>query len=260
MTLKSVFSRAGTRWFSAMVVVVAALGLLTVGSLALINPFGVDSDVVAREKFAESADSALSPAPADPRNQPASETEPTVVVDPPKPTATPAIEKVPTTTVARRSDETYTWQDGDRDLQVELVEDMEAQTDLGNPGAKPEISAPGDSLPGSAVSTRSTANTQSDEEEPEPEPVFRSSSGGLMTLPGGVLVVLNPAWDRARVNRFFSSNAIKASQVSDLDFIDNGFLVSTAPGFASLELANALAGQNGVVNASPNWLSEAETK
>ena len=30
-----------------------------------------------------------------------------------------------------------------------------------------------------------------------------------MTLPGGVLLVLDPGWDETRINRFFSANAIK---------------------------------------------------
>ena len=88
-------------------------------------------------------------------------------------------------------------------------------------------------------------------------PVFRSESGGeLMTLPGGVLLALDPEWDQARVETFFSQNGIAADRTSELGFIENGFLVKTGPGFPSLELANALAGQDGVLVSSPNWWRE----
>ena len=87
-------------------------------------------------------------------------------------------------------------------------------------------------------------------------PVFRNEGGSLVTLPGGVLLVFEPGWDEARINGFFSANAIKASRVTPQAFADNAFLVTTEPGFAALELANALAEQDGVLIASPNWRSQ----
>ena len=45
-----------------------------------------------------------------------------------------------------------------------------------------------------------------------------------------------------------------------MGFLENGFLVETEPGFPSLELANALASQDGVVMSSPNWWTEIEAK
>ena len=63
-------------------------------------------------------------------------------------------------------------------------------------------------------------------------PVFKSESGGeLMTLPGGVLLALDPTWDETQVEDFFSENGISADQVSELDFIENGFVVETGVGF-----------------------------
>ena len=92
-------------------------------------------------------------------------------------------------------------------------------------------------------------------------PVFRSESGGgLMTLPGGVLLALDPTWDQAKVNSFFSANNISPDEVSELGFIPNGFLVETEAGFPSLELANSLASRDGVEISSPNWWSEVEAK
>ena len=92
-------------------------------------------------------------------------------------------------------------------------------------------------------------------------PVFRSESGGgLMTLPGGILLALDPEWDRDAVEGFFSRNGISTDRTSELGFLANGFLVETEPGFPSLELANALAAQDGVLSASPNWWREVEAR
>ena len=91
-------------------------------------------------------------------------------------------------------------------------------------------------------------------------PVFRSESGALMTLPGGVLLVLSSGWSQPETNAFFSNNGIKMDRVSELDYAANGFLVETEPGFPSLDLANALAVQDGVEISSPNWGKEVTPK
>ena len=90
---------------------------------------------------------------------------------------------------------------------------------------------------------------------------FRSESGGeLMTLPGGILLALDPEWDQPTVEKFFSRNGIAFDRTSELDFLPNGFFVETEPGFPSLELANTLADQGGVILSSPNWSREVELK
>ena len=81
-----------------------------------------------------------------------------------------------------------------------------------------------------------------------------------MTLPGGVLLALEPEWDGAMVNGFFARNNISKTRISELDYIPNGFFVRTKPGFPSLELANALAAQKGVLLSSPNWWREVGTR
>ena len=87
----------------------------------------------------------------------------------------------------------------------------------------------------------------------EPQPVFVSSGGGLMTLPGGVVLVLRNDWDEIAVNSFFDRNNIASDRVSKKTFAANGFLIETDPGFPSLSLANSLAPQDGVKIAIPNW-------
>ena len=132
----------------------------------------------------------------------------------------------------------YVWQDGDREMRAYL------QTDL-TVDAEGAVVASADPAPGSG-DTGATGL-----------PVFRSQSGALMALPGGVLICLNHEWSEARIETFFTDNSVEMSVVSPIEYLDNCFTVETDPGFASLDLADALAGQDGVEIASPNWWTEA---
>ncbi len=145
----------------------------------------------------------------------------------------------------------YTWEDGDRTLNVVLQGDLVVQ-DSKDVAPDAEVVARGSA--DSIVRVKS-ANTE------DSLPVFRSQSGGgLMTLPGGVLLSLDSEWDQDQVEGFFSKNGISMDQVEALGFLPNGFLVKTAPGFPSLELANSLAAQDGVEVSSPNWWTQFEAK
>lgn len=147
--------------------------------------------------------------------------------------------------------EAYTWEDGDRTLTVLLQEDLTVQKTS-------EISASDVVLVKGAVESIVERQSQHGTDD---GPVFKSESGGgLMTLPGGVLLALDPEWDQAEVDSFFEEHGIATDEVSDLGFIENGFLVDTDSGFPSLDLANELAGEDGVLISSPNWAREVETK
>ena len=138
----------------------------------------------------------------------------------------------------------YTYEDGDRTVRVRLQPDLEVSGD----DTIAESS-------GAHIVPKDGSGTGSG------QPVFRSeSSGSLMTLPGGILVVLAAEWSETQTRAFFARHAIKQSQVSALDYVTNGFFVETAPGFPSLNLANTLAGQEGVLISSPNWWRERTTK
>ena len=144
----------------------------------------------------------------------------------------------------------YTWEDGDRTLTVTLQTDLVIEERAGEALTDVLATTPSGSVTRSANSGgRSTGL-----------PVFNSASGALMTLPGGVLLLLDQDWSEARVKRFFADNAISRSDVSELGWIDNGYFIETAPGFPSLRLANALAGQEGVEISSPNWWQQVELK
>ena len=148
--------------------------------------------------------------------------------------------------------QTYTWKDGDRTLTVQLQTDLVVQKSADSSSVDIVAANVGG---GSVVRRDAGAQRRSDE-----QPVFRSESGRLMTLPGGVLLVLDPEWSQAQVNSFFSANGIKLDRVSELDYVDNGFFVETEPGFPSLELANTLAALEGVAVSSPNWSRESTPK
>ncbi len=140
----------------------------------------------------------------------------------------------------------YTWRDGDLTRRARLQPHLVLQRSSAN--AKDDVVLHDDGR-------ESIVERRARHAEGGP-PVFRNEGGSLMTLPGGVLLVLDPGWDETRINRFFSANAIKPDRVTAQAFADNAFLVATEPGWASLELANALAEQDGVLIASPNWRSQ----
>ncbi len=145
----------------------------------------------------------------------------------------------------------YTWQDGDREMRSVLQNDA---TD-------PQDRSTSDGEQGIAVKGVRSSGKVSGDVDDKVLPEFRmESGGGLMTLPGGVLLLLNPKWDEARVSEFFTSNDISPNDVKELEFQDNGFLVNTEAGFPSLTLANQLAGKEGVISSSPNWSRERQAK
>ena len=138
----------------------------------------------------------------------------------------------------------YTYEDGDRTVRVRLQADLEVSGD----GRAARSS-------GAHIVTKDSSRRGTG------LPVFRSeSSGALMTLPGGVLLVLDAEWSTAQTSAFFARNRIKLSRVSALEITTNSFFVETAPGFPSLELANTLAAQEGVRISSPNWWRDHTTR
>ena len=145
----------------------------------------------------------------------------------------------------------FKWEDGDRTLPVSL------QTDL-------VVEKGSDGLPGEIVEAEdggaSVVRSADGQSKAQTLPVFRSESGSLMTLPGGVLLVLSPEWNQVETDAFFSDNDIKMDRVSELSYVANGFFIETEPGFPSLNLANELAALDGVEVSSPNWAMEAVPK
>ena len=164
--------------------------------------------------------------------------------------------------VSSAQGEVYTWHDGDRTVGARLQTDLVALDD-GAIVSSDEIlvgTSNGENVPrdadGDGKPDGASGSGGSDGSSGGTSPVFLSESGELMTLPGGIVVVLDPEWDADEAAAFFTGNGIAVSRVSSLDYLTNGFFVQTDPGFASLDLANALAGQVGVELSSPNWWRE----
>ena len=133
----------------------------------------------------------------------------------------------------------HTWRDGDRTLRVRLQSGFDvADPDRGGRIVRGDAPEAGRGLP-----------------------VFRAEdSGEYLTLPGGVLVALDPEWTEDETDAFFARNGIAPGRVSKREFARNAFFVQTAPGLPSLDLANVLARRDGVRIASPNWRQEFEAK
>ena len=145
----------------------------------------------------------------------------------------------------------YTWEDGDANRRIVLQDDLVVQETAANTADDVVVIA----------GVRDSIVHRQPRHGQDTLPVFRSESGGeLMTLPGGVLLALDPEWDQARVDNFFLENGISKENTSELSFIENGYFIETGPGFTSLELANELAATAGVVISSPNWWREAQPK
>ena len=147
--------------------------------------------------------------------------------------------------------QTHTWEDGDRTLTVYLQTDLVVEK--GSDGLPRDIVAADDGRTG-------VVGSAARQSKDDTLPVFRSESGSLMTLPGGVLLVLSAEWSQPETNAFFSNNGIKMDRVSELSYIANGFFIETEPGFPSLDLANDLSTLDGVEVSSPNWGREATPK
>ena len=147
----------------------------------------------------------------------------------------------------------YTWQDGDRTLTVLLQPDLTVEDTVDVRSSQGVLAE----TPGGSIVERGSSAAIAPDGGP---PVFRSPSGTLMTLPGGVLLVLDEAWDQSQTTSFFAGNRIDPDRVSELEYATNGYFVETQPGFPSLELANSLAAQEGVEVSSPNWWREVIAK
>ena len=138
----------------------------------------------------------------------------------------------------------YTWYDGDREMRAVLQNDVP-------PSHDDEDIAAGDSATVNSIGSVSNSEGGGSQDV---QPVFRSESGGGdMTLPGGVILLLDETWDEAEVDSFLSKNQINSSQLTEMEFLKNAYFIETAAGFPSLEVANNLTGQEGVVSSSPNW-------
>lgn len=78
--------------------------------------------------------------------------------------------------------------------------------------------------------------------------------GHLRALPGNVIVQFEETLSEADIEKWVKTRDLKI--VEKLGFQPNTYLIASQPGLASLELANRLYGQEGVLQSSPNWWIE----
>ena len=239
---------------------VATIAVVAVGAVAVaLVANGVLASEPTTEPTPTPVPSAEETTSADPTPEPAAATMPFVIELPALPDKSEeAGRTVERSTGATRSEppaqiqgKTYSWEDGDRTLNVVLQEELVVQKTS-------EITTE------DVVVVKGVADSIVQKQaghDTDAGPVFKSESGGeLMTLPGGVLLALDPDWDESQVDDFFTQNNISNDRVSELDFIENGFVIETGSGFLSLNLANELAQEGGILISSPNWSRQVETK
>jgi len=87
-------------------------------------------------------------------------------------------------------------------------------------------------------------------------PVFRDEGGRLRALPGGVVVMVRDGLDEPAVRVLLASHDARATRRLG----EHAWLVESAAGLRSLELANRLAATGAFVAARPNWWVERALK
>lgn len=85
-----------------------------------------------------------------------------------------------------------------------------------------------------------------------------STASRKRALPGNIIVYLPPDWDAQTSAAWFAKRELTV--LRPLPIGANIFLVASAPGLASLTLANALAQSQDVLAAHPDWWQEVTTR
>jgi hypothetical protein len=167
--------------------------------------------------------------------------------------------------------ERYTWYDGDQPRQVWLDEELIAEFGAGGKtDTMRSVSPQAQEVPTDqrgvrlwrvpAGSARALAQLRS-AEAGKYSPVLRDGTDAqarMRALPGNVIVHLNPSWSEAQVSAWLEQKGLEP--VRKLSFGTNVYLLRSAPGLESLELANRLYESGEVVAAIPEWWQEVTTR
>ena len=164
---------------------------------------------------------------------------------------------------------THYWYDGNRKRTI--IQDNNIVAELIRPGASStmksnmasatavgkqtsavvklwDVSAAGDSKQSlSALSTSMKGSLS---------PVFtngKSGGGQRRALPGGILVTFKADWDESKVKQWVGEKGMTIKQKMNFG---NIYLLDSAPGLDSLNLANSIYESGEVEGASPNWWQE----
>ncbi len=169
-------------------------------------------------------------------------------------------------------EQSYIWYDGDREQKVWLNPDLLAEFNPPASGQSPVKKAYTDAKP---LVTRHKGvrlwqlkggnnlqgvihSLKTLHPDGKYSPVFHDTpraSGRMRSLPGNIIVYLNPAWDETDVNRWVSGRNLEI--VKKLEIGPNIFVLKTGPGLEALETANTLYKSGKVIAAFPDWWEEA---
>ncbi len=169
-------------------------------------------------------------------------------------------------------EQSYTWYDGDREQKVWLNPNLLADFNPPASGQSPVKKAYTDAkllatrhkgirlwqLKGGSNLKGVVHNLKTLHPDGKYSPVFHDvpmASGRMRSLPGNIIVYLNPAWDEATVNRWVSGRNLEI--VKKLEIGPNIFVLKTGPGLETLETANTLYKSGEVIAAFPDWWEEA---
>lgn len=149
----------------------------------------------------------------------------------------------------------YTWYDGGKPKQVWLDRSLLA-----------EFGSRAESGSRAVVDTQGVRVWRAEEQAAarakahgKTSPVLRDAPGGAMrALPGNVIVRLNPSLGEMEVSQWLAAQGLV--DVGRLGFGKNILIVRSAPGLASLELANRLQASGTVLSAQPEWWQQMESR
>ena len=88
-------------------------------------------------------------------------------------------------------------------------------------------------------------------------PVFHDApnkSGSMRSLPGNIIVYLNPDWNQGQITHWMATRGFKV--VKNLAIRSNVYVLKTGPGMEALRVANTLYESGEVIAAFPDWWQE----
>ncbi len=169
-------------------------------------------------------------------------------------------------------EQTYVWYDGDQEQKVWLNPNLLAEFNPPASGRSLVKKAYTDAKPiaarhkgirlwgleGGTYLQGVIHNLKTLQPDGKYSPVFHDTpraSGRMRSLPGNIIVYLNPAWDEATVHRWVSGRNLEI--IKRLEIGPNIFVLKTGPGLEALETANTLYKSGEVIAAFPDWWEEA---
>jgi hypothetical protein len=111
-------------------------------------------------------------------------------------------------------------------------------------------------LTGKSIALRPAAGALKDVSPSLQSPVFRDEGGRMRALPGGVVVMTRTTLDEPTARALLTAHDARPTRRLG----ERAWLVESAAGMASLELANRLAATGAFDAAQPNWWVERALK